>query len=107
MEDETKGSEQQANISQEGNEERVNIFKSTKFPQTRVRNMMKMDGDLHLASQESVFLVCKAVELFVEHLAKEAYERTAQGKRKTIQKKDLDSCVDENDELAFLQGVLE
>lgn len=28
-------------------------------------------------------------ELFVEYLAKEAYERTAQGKRKTIQKKDL------------------
>jgi histone H3/H4 len=27
--------------------------------------------------------------LFVEHLAKEAYERTAQGKRKTVQKKDL------------------
>ena len=61
MEDEPKGSEQEVNISPEGSEERVNIFKSTKFPQTRVRNMMKMDGDLHLASQESVFLVCKAV----------------------------------------------
>jgi hypothetical protein len=26
--------------------------------------MMKMDPDLHLASQESVFLVCKAVVWF-------------------------------------------
>lgn len=32
---------------------------------------------------------CLFQELFVEHLAKEAYERTAQGKRKTIQKKDI------------------
>lgn len=45
----------------ESNEERTNVNKSTKFPQTRVRNMMKMDPDLHLASQESVFVVCKSV----------------------------------------------
>lgn len=45
----------------ESNEERTNAYKSTKFPQTRVRNMMKMDPDLHLASQESVFVVCKSV----------------------------------------------
>lgn len=32
---------------------------------------------------------CLLQELFVEHLAREAYERTAQGKRKTIQKKDI------------------
>ncbi|XP_046846211.1 DNA polymerase epsilon subunit 4-like [Xenia sp. Carnegie-2017] len=91
----------------DGSEERISAFKLTKFPQTRVRNMMKLDPDLHLASQESVHVISKAAELFVEYLAKEAYERTAQGKRKTIQKKDLDSCVNENDELAFLQGVLE
>ena len=32
----------------------------THFPQTRIRNMMKMDPDLHLANRESVFLLTKA-----------------------------------------------
>lgn len=32
----------------------------TQFPQTRVRNMMKIDPDLHLANRESVFLLTKA-----------------------------------------------
>ena len=32
----------------------------TQFPQTRVRNMMKMDPDLHLANRESVFLLTRA-----------------------------------------------
>ena len=32
----------------------------TRFPQTRIRNMMKLDPDLHLASQESVLLITKA-----------------------------------------------
>ena len=50
----------ESNPASETNEERASV-KSTKFPQTRVRNMMKMDPDLHLASQESVFIVCKAV----------------------------------------------
>ena len=62
MEDEKKDEhEVQSKAQQESSEERINVFKSTKFPQTRVRNMMKMDPDLHLASQESVFVVCKAV----------------------------------------------
>ena len=63
MEEENKDEHElvQSKSQQEGSEERINVFKSTKFPQTRVRNMMKMDPDLHLASQESVFVVCKAV----------------------------------------------
>lgn len=30
------------------------------LPHTRIRNMMKLDTDLHIASQDSVFLVTKA-----------------------------------------------
>ncbi|KXJ19540.1 DNA polymerase epsilon subunit 4 [Exaiptasia diaphana] len=83
------------------------VAKLTHFPQTRVRNMMKLDPDLHLANKESVFLLTRATELFVEYFAKEAYKKTVIGKRKTIQKKDLDATVDEKDEIAFLEGVLE
>ena len=32
----------------------------TQFPQTRIRNMMKIDPDLHLANRESVFLLTRA-----------------------------------------------
>ena len=32
----------------------------TQLPHTRVRHMMKLDPDLHIASQDSVFLVTKA-----------------------------------------------
>ncbi|EDO42541.1 predicted protein [Nematostella vectensis] len=79
----------------------------TQFPQTRVRNMMKLDPDLQLANKEAVFLVTRAAELFVEYFAKASYKKTIQGKRKTIQKKDLDATVDDNDEVAFLEGVLD
>lgn len=46
----------------EGNaqNEEAAVGRLTQFPQTRVRNMMKIDPDLHLANRESVFLLTKA-----------------------------------------------
>ena len=40
-------------------------------------------------------------------MAKTAYQYTAQSKRKTIQKKDLDSCLVHHDEMSFLEGMLD
>lgn len=40
--------------------EEAAVGRLTQFPQTRVRNMMKIDPDLHLANRESVFLLTKA-----------------------------------------------
>ena len=37
--------------------------------------MVKMDSDISLASQESVFLIAKAAELFVASLAKEVHRK--------------------------------
>ena len=50
--------------------------KLTKFPLGRVKHIMKMDPDLTMASQESVFLVSKALEMFVESLARSGLWRT-------------------------------
>ena len=47
--------------------------KLTKFPLGRVKHIMKMDPDLTMASQESVFLVTKALEMFVESLARSSH----------------------------------
>ncbi|KAJ7414348.1 hypothetical protein WISP_84744 [Willisornis vidua] len=48
----------------------------------------------------------KAQELFVETIAKDAYVYAQQGKRKTLQRKDLDNAIEAIDEFAFLEGGL-
>ena len=54
--------EEQTADSVEGNlqNEETSVGRLTQFPQTRIRNMMKIDPDLHLANRESVFLLTKA-----------------------------------------------
>ncbi|XP_067000839.1 DNA polymerase epsilon subunit 4 [Anabrus simplex] len=92
-------------LSQEPEEEKSE--KLLKLPIARVKHIMKMDPDVNLASQEAVFLIAKSTELFIESLSREAYTYTAQAKRKTLQKKDIDSAVDSVDSLAFLEGALD
>ncbi|XP_075061041.1 DNA polymerase epsilon subunit 4 isoform X1 [Mixophyes fleayi] len=90
--------------------------KLVKLPMSRVKALMKSDPDVSLASQESVFIICKATvrhwevivtELFIETIAKDAYIYAQRGKRKTLQRKDLDNAVDAIDEFAFLEGTLD
>ena len=54
--------EEQTADSVEGSlqNEETSAGRLTQFPQTRIRNMMKIDPDLHLANRESVFLLTKA-----------------------------------------------
>ncbi|XP_072019226.1 DNA polymerase epsilon subunit 4-like [Amphiura filiformis] len=79
----------------------------TKFPMTRIKTIMKTDPDVTLASQESVVLISRATELFLEHFAKSAYAYTSRNKRKTIKRQDVDSSVDAMDAYAFLEGTFE
>lgn len=78
----------------------------TRLPLSRIKIMMKSDPDVTVASQESAFLVCKATELFIAALAKLAFTKTQQGKRKTIQKRDVDAIIPDCDELTFLEGAV-
>uniref|UniRef100_A0A4W5Q5U6 Chemokine (C-C motif) ligand 44 n=1 Tax=Hucho hucho TaxID=62062 RepID=A0A4W5Q5U6_9TELE len=64
-----------------------------KLPLSRIKALMKADSDVSLASQESVFIIAKATELFVEMIAKDALVYAQQGKRKTLQRKDLGNGV--------------
>ncbi|XP_056133734.1 DNA polymerase epsilon subunit 4 [Lampris incognitus] len=79
----------------------------SKLPLTRIKALMKADPDVSLASQESVFIIAKATELFVEMIAKDALVYAQQGKRKTLQRKDLDNAIEAIDEFAFLEGTLD
>ncbi len=78
-----------------------------KFPLGRVKTIMKLDPDVTMASQEAVFAITKAIELFVESLAVEAYSYTSASKKKTISKADVETAIDNVDCLAFLDGAMD
>ena len=81
--------------------------KLSKLPLGRIKHIMKLDPDVTMASQDCVFLISKATELFVDSLAKECYTYTVQNKKKTISKNDVDTAVEAVDCLAFLEGAIE
>ena len=54
-----------------------------------------------------VLFLFQAAELFIGHLACKSHKFTLQGKRKTIQRRDIDSCIPVHDELTFLEGALD
>ncbi|KAK3922287.1 DNA polymerase epsilon subunit 4 [Frankliniella fusca] len=91
----------EANIAEEEKSEKL-----VKLPLSRIKSIIKMDPDVNLASQEAVFLIAKATELFIESLARESYTHTAQSKKKTVQKKDVDAAISSSDSLLFLEGTL-
>ncbi|XP_016953527.1 DNA polymerase epsilon subunit 4 [Drosophila biarmipes] len=78
----------------------------TQLPLARIRNIMKLDPDLHMANNEAVFTVAKAVELFIASLSRESYTYTAQAKKKTIQKRDVEMAISAVDSLMFLDGAM-
>ncbi|KAF5915067.1 hypothetical protein HPG69_003568 [Diceros bicornis minor] len=61
----------------------------SRLPLARVKALVKADPDVTLAGQEAIFILARAAELFVETIAKDAYCCAQQGKRKTLQRRDL------------------
>ncbi|KAG8212756.1 hypothetical protein J437_LFUL019706 [Ladona fulva] len=78
-----------------------------RLPISRVRHIMKLDPDVNMATQEAVYLVCKATELFIESLARESCSFTVQSKKKTIQRRDIDASIGAVEALSFLDGALD
>ncbi|XP_067633636.1 DNA polymerase epsilon subunit 4 [Eurosta solidaginis] len=76
------------------------------LPLTRIRNLMKLDPDMHIASNEAVFVITRSTELFIESLAREAFSFTVQSKKKTLQKRDVDLAISSVDSLMFLDGAM-
>lgn len=79
----------------------------SRLPLSRVKALVKADPDVTLAGQEAIFILARAAELFVETIAKDAYCCAQQGKRKTLQRRDLDNAIEAVDEFAFLEGTLD
>ncbi|KAM9384825.1 DNA polymerase epsilon subunit 4 [Pholidichthys leucotaenia] len=108
-EEETRGAEmeEESGPQHTGAAATVGHSRLSKLPLARIKALMKTDPDVSLASHESVFIIAKATELFVEMIAKDALVYAQQGKRKTLQRKDLDNAIEAIDEFAFLEGTLD
>lgn len=76
------------------------------LPLARVKHIMKVDPDVSLITGECTFLVAKATELFIESLVREAFLHTAQAKKKTVQKRDVDAAIENVESLMFLEGMM-
>ncbi|XP_011698812.1 PREDICTED: DNA polymerase epsilon subunit 4 [Wasmannia auropunctata] len=81
--------------------------KLIRLPLGRIKTIIKMDPEVSLVNQEAAFLVAKSVEFFIESLTKEAYKYTAQARKRTILKRDVESAIDNVDALVFLEGMLD
>ncbi|KAK4876043.1 hypothetical protein RN001_012465 [Aquatica leii] len=81
--------------------------KFVRFPLSRVKHIMTLDPDCNNVSKDSVYLITKATELFLEFLGRESGKHSQQGKRKTVQRRDVDAVISEFPQLCFLEGALE
>lgn len=102
---------------------RSSTKQTSQLPITRVKNIIKSDPDITLASQEATLIISKvqkviftlqlnylfvqATELFVRHLSRQSHVFTMRGKRKTIQRRDVIACLPQHDEFAFLEGAID
>ncbi|XP_055529449.1 DNA polymerase epsilon subunit 4 [Wyeomyia smithii] len=76
------------------------------FPLSKVKQIMKFDPEVHIISAEAVFLTTRAAEFFVQTLIKEAYSHATAAKKKTINKRDVESTIESVDTLMFLEGMM-
>jgi len=77
------------------------------FPLGTVKRIIKMDPDINMVNKDSIFLISKALEMFVQSLSIEAYSYTSGAKKKTVTKQDVEKAIDAVDALAFLDGALD
>lgn len=86
---------------------------------------MKADPDVHLITQDAVFLTTKATvsyllikttlpkifkilkEFFIEMLGKATFECTLQAKKKTLMKQDFEKVMKTASNLCFLDGMMD
>ncbi|KAJ1666413.1 hypothetical protein IW140_001144 [Coemansia sp. RSA 1813] len=76
------------------------------LPAARVRRIVKEDKDIFACGSESIFLISKATEYFVESLVREAYEFSRLDKRKTVQYKDTAKAVQSIEQYDFLGDIV-
>ncbi|KAF9160172.1 hypothetical protein DFQ26_005806 [Actinomortierella ambigua] len=79
---------------------------TTALPAARIKRIIKEDKDVNMVSNDAVFLISLATELFLESFMSKAYGLAKMEKRKTVFYKDLATAVSQHDMLDFLQDVV-
>merc|ERR1711973_508416 len=74
------------------------------LPQTRVKTIMKSSPDVDTVSQESLFLVTRATELFIMYLAKLASRNGREDQ--SVNYSDLAAVVQRKDSMEFLHDIV-
>merc|ERR1712066_613826 len=80
------------------------IVREVCLPQTRVKTIMKSSPDVEAVSQESLFLITKATELFVMYLTKLAQRHGDDDQR--VDYADLVAVVQRKDSMEFLHDIV-
>ncbi|XP_034490558.1 chromatin accessibility complex 16kD protein [Drosophila innubila] len=79
----------------------------TFLPLSRVRTIMKSSMDTGLITNEVLFLMTKCTELFVQHLAREAYsESCSKQSGETLKYDHLSQLVNKSKNLEFLLQIV-
>ncbi len=65
-----------------------------RLPLTRLRPLIKLDPDVQITAQDAVFMLAKATELFIEHLAAAGAELTLSKKKKVVGRQDIDQLIE-------------
>jgi len=75
------------------------------LPLARIKRIMKSDEDVRMISAEAPVLFAKACELFILELSLRGWGAAEKAKRRTLQKEDIDTTIQNTDIFDFLQGI--
>ncbi|KAK5998258.1 DNA polymerase epsilon subunit C [Cladobotryum mycophilum] len=77
------------------------------LPLSRVKKIISQDTDVHMCSNNAAFVITLAAEMFIQHLADEAYTQAKLERkpRRNIQYKDIANAISHQDHLEFLEDV--
>ncbi|KAL7648524.1 UNVERIFIED_CONTAM: hypothetical protein RMT77_000430 [Armadillidium vulgare] len=78
-----------------------------RIPLARIRKMIKESSLNDEPSDEALFVIAKAVEMFIESLVSESYENVKSNNKRILTRRDVDVTVENIDSLGFLIGVLD
>ncbi|KAJ2750037.1 hypothetical protein GGI19_005334 [Coemansia pectinata] len=79
---------------------------TSNLPAARVRRIIKEDKDIFACGSESLFLISRATEYFIDSLVRESYEFSRLDKRKTVQYKDMAKAVQSIEQYDFLSDII-
>ncbi|KAJ2616068.1 hypothetical protein H4S08_000943 [Coemansia sp. RSA 1365] len=76
------------------------------LPAARVRRIIKEDKDIVACGSDSLYMITRAAEYFVDSLVRESFEFSRLDKRKTVQYKDMAKAVQSIEQYDFLGDII-